>query len=113
VSVPVTTIVAELQPKLQGSGNWNPAGIGGKKVLSSCQLAAFLMDASKVAGNALVTVQLYLALIALLMATVFALDSAAGRTEELEEKKQFTREASQVLLMLIPAMKVGEAWVPW
>ena len=111
--MPVTTIAAELQPKLQGRGNWNPAGMGGKKVLSGCQLAGLFLDESRVAGNALVTEQSYLELMALLMATVFALESAAGRTEEFDEKKQLVREASQALLMLMPAIKAGDAWVPW
>ena len=73
-------MMAELQPKLQGRGSWNAAGMGAKNVLSATVLVAL---------------------------------SVAGSTDEFDEKKQLVSAASQGLLMLIPAMKPGEACVPW
>ena len=106
-------MMAELQPKLQGRGSWNAAGMGAKNVLSATQFAELLIAVNKDAGRAFVTVQLYFALMAPLIATVLVALSVAGSTDEFDEKKQLVSAASQGLLMLIPAMKPGEACVPW
>ena len=113
LSVPLIVIVAELQPKLQDSGNWKAAGIGGKKVLSNNQFAGLFSAASRSAGRALFIEQLYRALIAPLTKILLALDNAAGRIDEFDEKKQLARAASHVLFMLIPATKPGDECVPW
>ena len=101
------------QLKLQARGREKPTGTGGVKVLSVFQFAALLMAGISTEGILLVVEQLYFALIPELMAVLFADDKAAGRIEELEEKKQFTRLASQALFKLMPAISVGVACKPW